>query len=131
MAQITRSSTVSMDVNSGMKAHYISGLTAGSAISAGDCCYIDDQGKVLRTDSSLHTSGSIVYYAGFAPKAYASGEACTLVGAGARFDYSSGMTPGEYLSSGSTSGSLINTAFNVNDLPVALAISSTDIQIIR
>ena len=131
MADITKVSTASMDANSGMRSAYFSGLTAGSAIAVADACYIDSNGEVQPAIASTVSTGSLVAFVGLAPKAVADGSPITLFGLGARFSYGTELTPGTVLFvSAENAGALTATA-NDGDLPVAIVVSSTDIQVIR
>lgn len=127
MADITKNSTASMDVNQGMKAPVIAGLVAGEAIPAVAPCYIKSDGKVYKAVSTQTTISGIADVHGFSPKAYNVGEAISLYGAGARFDYGTGLTPGAYLYVSATAGALSNVAVATLDKPCALVINATDI----
>jgi len=130
MANITKG-TINIDANSGQRSVYISELKAGEALSAGDLCYVYSDGTVKKAIQTNHTAGSIVFSAGFAPKDTASGDAVTLLGLGTRLSYSTGMTPGLYLFSGSVAGILCDTPYDSNDHPVALVVSATDIVVVK
>ena len=132
MAEIAIGSDISLDANSGMNASYISGLTAGSALTAGWACYIDGAGAVLGANSSIAVaSGSgIVAFAGFCVKDTAVGDAVTLFKTGARINYGTGLTPGMLCYSGSIVGLLESVGTLEGDEPIALVISTTDIQVL-
>lgn len=131
MADITKLSTASMDAISAMRSDYFSGLTAGSAIAVADAVYIDSNGEVQQAIASVVSTGSLVAFIGLAPKAVEDGQPITVFGRGARFGYGSGLTPGQVLFvSASVAGALTATA-NTGDMPVAICVSTTDIQIIR
>lgn len=138
MADITKVSTASMDVNSALKAVYVSGLFAGEALTVACPCYIASDGTVKKAVQTVKT-GTNTDVIGFTAKAYASGDAVTLFGKGARFSYASDLTAGVSLFISDTAGNLTATALsteiatgvNVADLPVAVAISATDILIVR
>lgn len=141
-AYIALADVVSMDVNSGMSATYVSGLEAGTAILAGQACYLNAAGEVALATSDMLVAGSgCTAFLGLAPKDFADGDAITLYGHGARFNFSTGMIPGTLLFVSGCAGYLDDTSVaipsssgssvTVSDAPVAIAVSATDIVIIR
>jgi hypothetical protein len=138
MANITRSTTASGDVNSLMNAVYVSGLFAGEDISAVSPCYISASGTVLMSKQAQKT-GTVTDFIGVSPKSYKSGEAITLFGKGARFSYATGLTAGVPLFTSASAGYLDTTALTttvtgsavIADAPVAVCINTTDILIVR
>ncbi len=126
MSAKTRSTVASLDANSDPHCHKITGLIAGEAIAALSACYID-------------AADGLVYEAvdgdgchGFAPVAYRVGQAVTLYGPGATFDYSTSMIPGAVLYlSASVAGGLDTAGTGSNHPPVALCLNATDIQVLR
>jgi len=134
MAYIAKDSTASFDSRSTAMAGYISGLTAGSALTSVAPCRIDDDGKVYMcvTTEAQRTfaSGSFVDFAGFTAKAYNSGDPVTLFRGNAIASYSTAMTPGKYCYSGSVTGTLSDAPVLSGDKAVALIISATDIMVL-
>jgi len=133
MADVTVASNASIDPVSTQKAPFISGLVAGEDLDAAAPCYIKNDGKVYMTVTTV-TNGIATQaaYAGFTAKSYKSGEPVTLFGKGARFNYSSAMTPGAVFFASTTAGALSDAVVLTNDVsPLAMAISATDIVVIR
>lgn len=134
---------IGMDVKSAMSAFQVSGgILAGSAILVGHALCINSSGELALTDIGSERGDSMSKFVGLSPKGYADEDVASAYGNGARFNnYSTGMTPGEYLYvSGSTPGLLdtssgsfaVTSASSTTlDAPVALCISSTDIIICR
>jgi hypothetical protein len=139
MSLITKSSTPGPDLNSLKRIPPLSPLTAGEDLAAAAPCYIASDGLVYECISTQTIDGK-AKYAGFTPVAYSEGEVVTLFGKGARFDYSSAMTPGNFLWVSATAGRLdtspvigIDFAYDQvsTDDPVALIISATDILVLK
>ena len=139
MANITRSTKVSLDAFSANHAVMVSGLTAGSAISVGDACYLETDGKVYpaRADKAV---GVVSKFIGIAPLAYSANDAMTVFGKGSRFDYGTILSSGSYLfvSGSTTPGYLADSATAITgtsgsfaDVPVAVCLNSTDVIILR
>ena len=140
MGDITRSATVSIDAFS--EGRKISGLVAGEALTAGHSVYMKSDGYVWKTSASSLYTGEQAKFLGMVAKSASAGDPVTVFGAGCRFDYSSAMTIGTHLFVSNTSGSLTDTAVTftvtgsaanvpVSDRPVAVAISATDIVLLR
>jgi hypothetical protein len=93
-------------------------------LAAVSACYIDPvTGKVME---AVDGDGCI----GFNPVAVLSGQAVTLFGPGARFDYSTSLTPMAVLYlSASVAGGLDTAGSGSNAPPVAFCINETDIMI--
>ncbi len=104
-------------------------MIAAEDILACEAVYISGANSVSKASNSVTTNGESKFI-GLAPKDYRAGEPVTVFGNGSRFKYSIGMTPGEYLYVSSTAGKLTDEGA-VGDRPVAIALNSTDIQIIR
>jgi len=111
MANVTRSSTLSFNAFAENHSVKVTGLTAGAAIALGDACYLETDGKVYpaRSDKVIGYASKFI---GIAPLAYASGDAMTVYGKGARFDYAASMFSGSYLyvSGSGTPGYLADAA---------------------
>lgn len=130
MAAVTKATRVGMDASTGMYArHPAAGLLAGADIAAGAPCYINADGKVYEAiGTTLNAAATKVR--GFAPKAFKAGEAVALYGANARFRWGSGLTPGQDLYLGLTSGGLDTAATTGGTVPIAFAIDATDIMVL-
>lgn len=133
MANLTIASNVSIDAVSTQKASFISGLLAGEDLPAGAPCYIKNDGKVYKSVTTV-TNGIATQpaFAGFAVDDVSAGEPVTLFGKGARMNIASGMTPGQVFWISDTAGFLSDAVVLTGDVsPVAMAISATDIVVIR
>lgn len=131
MATLTRSTSASMDTSTGMFAPQISGdLIAGEALDIAAPCYIKaSDGKVYMSNGTADTEPARVF--GFTPRAASAGEPVTLMGAGARFRYGSGLTIGTQLYPSGTAGRLDDAATTGGDVACAVVISATDIVVTR
>jgi hypothetical protein len=122
---------VSLDASTGMYAPQISGgetgdLLAGEALDPGAACYIKgSDGKVYQSNGTAANEAAKVD--GFTAKARAIGQAVSLYGPGARFNYATGMTPGQNLYLGTTAGRLDTAPTTGGTVIIARACSSTDI----
>lgn len=131
MALVTRAATASLDAAGGMFVPQLAGdLIAGEALDAVAPCYIkNSDGKVYMSNGTAATEPA--GFDGFTPKAYSAGEAVTLFGIGARFSYSTGLTPGAKLFIAATAGRL-DTAASIGDaVGIARAVNATDIRVTR
>lgn len=130
MSLVTRASTASMDASTGMFAPQITGLTAGEDLAVVAPCYIkSSDGKVYMTDATAANEAAEV--AGFTPRAVKAGQPVTLFGAGARFSYGTGLTPGDILYAAATAGRLDTAPTTGDAMGVAMVLTATDIVIIR
>lgn len=131
MALVTRAATASMDVSTGAFAPQITGLVAGEALDAVAPCYIkSSDGKVYMSNGTAATEPAEIV--GFTPRAVpAVDQPVTLFGAGARFSYGTGLTPGDKYYIGATAGRLDTAATTGDAVGVAQAITATDIRVIR
>jgi hypothetical protein len=131
MALFTPSSNVSMDAASAMYAPQISdGLVAGEALLACAPCYIKaSDGKVYQSNGT--SANEAAKFDGMTPRAVAIGQPVTLFGVGAKFEYSTGMTPGANLFIATTAGRLADTATTGDAVGVARAITATVIRVTR
>lgn len=130
MALLTRASTAHMDTSTGMFAPQITGLVAGEALDVVAPCYIKtSDGKVYMSNGTAADEAAEIV--GFTPRAVAIGEPVTLFGAGARFSYGTGLSPGAIYYIGATAGRLDDTATTGDAVGVAQAITATDIRVIR
>lgn len=123
----------SLDMTTAKVAPQITGLYAGAAIAAYDACYIASaDGLVYPSDATA--ANEAAEFHGICPRAAAIGEPVTLFGPGARMRYSTGMTPGATLYVGIAADAVgsLNDAAQVGDQEgVAMAISATDIMVLR
>ena len=133
MALITVASDVSPDMNSLTHSPYVSGLFAGETLPVASPCYIKaTDGLVYNSGSHICAIANTPDYAGFTVDAVVTGGPVTLFKMGARFNYASSMTSGCVLwISGSPAGKLSDAKLASADTPVAMAVSSTDIVVIR
>jgi hypothetical protein len=130
MALITRASTASMDVSTGMLAPQITGLKAGEALDAVAPCYIKtSDGLVYMSNGTA--ANEAAEFIGFTPRAVGIGQPVTVFGVGARFSYGTGLTPGDKYYIGATAGRLDAAATTGDAVGVAQAINSTDIRVTR
>lgn len=130
MALVTRSSDASIDTSTAMFAPQISGLIAGADIDPVAPCYVkSSDGKVYMSDGTAAAEAANCY--GFSPRTVKAGEPVTLFGAGTRFRYGSGLTIGAVLYVGATAGRLDTAATTGDAVGVAVAITATDIVVIR
>jgi hypothetical protein len=130
MALITRSSSASGDTTHLIKVPQISGdLYAGEALDPAAPCYIKaSDGLVYMSNGTALNEAAKMD--GFTARAVGIGQPVTLYGIGARFGYSTAMTPGTPLYIGATAGRLDTAATTGGTVPVARAINATDIRVI-
>lgn len=128
MAEVTKVSTASMDASTGMVAPQITGLIAGEDLGVAAPCYIKSDGLVYQCSGAAENAAADV--AGFTPRACKAGEPITLYGLGARFRYSTGLTPGARLYLGATAGSLDTAPTTGDAYGVARAVTAQDIVVI-
>jgi hypothetical protein len=131
MALLTPVAYPSGNANANIVVPPLSGdLYAGEALLAVAPCYIKAaDGKVYMSNGTA--ANEAASFDGFTPRAYAAGEAVTLLGIGAQFGYSSGLTPGARYYIGATAGRLDTAATTGDAVGVAKAINATDIRVIR
>lgn len=109
MALVTRGSTVSPDASTGAVVEQLSGYLAGEAIDAGAPCYVATaDGRVYMSNGTANNAAAKVD--GFAAAGAASGEAVTLYGRGAIFEYGSGLTVSALYYVAATAGRLDTAA---------------------
>jgi hypothetical protein len=107
----------------------LAGLLAGEAIAAGDACYINASGAIVRSTGAAANAAAKVR--GYAAEAVASGEAVTLVW-DVNLRYGSGLTPGaDYYLSGTTPGGLDTVASTGGTAPVAYAVDATRVRVFQ
>lgn len=123
MANLTRIAAPRFDA-SNPSLLKITGLVAGEAIAAGDLCYIKSDGKAWIGTGAAATAPALVV--GMAALSASVSEAVTLLCAGWRWQYSTGLTPGARYFLG-TAGLLADAATTGGDAAIAIAVSATDI----
>jgi hypothetical protein len=132
MATVATTAGPALDSSTGMFAPQIPDLLAGEAIAAGASCYIKAaDGKAYNTNATA-AGTEATRLAGFSPRAAAAGQPVTLFGVGARFRYSSGLTPGAILFMSATTPGALDTAATTGDaVGVAQCVTDTDIRVTR
>lgn len=125
MALVTRDPAASPDGSTGMFAPQISGLLAGENIEPAQPCYIKSDGTVWLANGTA--ADALAKVRGFATRSTRAGQPVTLYGRGARFRYATAMTPGIDLFLFTTAGTLGDAATTGGTVPIAFAVSATDI----
>jgi hypothetical protein len=123
-------SNASIDMMSAQYAPQIADLIAGDDLEPGDFCYIASTGLVELCDATA--ADELGSFHGCPGRAVKEGEPVTLFGPGTRFlyDLAAGLTPGMQLFLDVLgTGSLIDTAQTGDSTGVAVALTTTDIQI--
>jgi hypothetical protein len=130
MALITRASDASIDTSTAMYAPQIAGLLAGEDLSPVAPCYVKAaDGKVYQANGTAANEAAKCY--GFTARTVKAGEPVTLFGAGTRYRYGTGLSIGTVYYVGATAGRLDNAATVGDAVGVAVALTATDIVIIR
>ena len=130
MSLVARATTPSMDASTGMFAPQITGLIAGEDLLAGAPVYIkSSDGLVYMSNGTAANEAAEIV--GFTPRAVKSGQPLTVFGKGTRFNYATGLTPGDKYYIGATAGRLDTATTTGDSVGVAQAITSTDIRVIR
>lgn len=123
-------SNASVDASTAAVAPQISGLVAGEALFAGAIVRISTaDGKVYLANGTAADANAVI--AGVVPRAAGLGQPVTIYGIGARFRYSSGLTPGNKLFLGTTAGRADTAATTGDAVGVFRVITDTDVQVIR
>jgi hypothetical protein len=112
-----------------MFADQITGLVAGEAIAtAAMPLYIKtSDGKLYLTDGSA--ADELAEFIGLSARGAEAGDPLTVYGAGSRWRYGSGLSPGAKLYVSATAGELADAASTGGTTPVGFVINSTDIMI--
>jgi len=134
MAVIEKSASPSIDAN---QANQVAAgnLYAGEDLAAVSPCYIKgSDGKVYMSDGAA--SNEAAKFHGFVARETLAGEPVTLFGAGSRFKYSSGMTPGATLYIAvadvyTDAGNLQDATSTGDTKGTAFAVNGTDIVVCR
>ncbi len=134
MAVVEKTASPSIDANQANQV-VAGNLYAGEDLSAAAPCYIKgSDGKVYMSDGAA--SNEAAKFHGFTARQINQGEPVTLFGAGSRFKYSAGMTPGTtlYLAASDVytdAGNLQTTASTGDSKGTAFAVNATDIVVCR
>jgi hypothetical protein len=127
MAEITRIAAPSFD-SSNPALKKTSGFLAGEDVLAGDWVYMKSDGKWWKATGAAATAPA--KGKGMVALDAKANEACTVLGAGWRWNYGTGLTPGaQYFISGAVAGGLADAASTGGTTSVAFAVSATDIEI--
>jgi hypothetical protein len=127
VAAIAKSGTPSLSSVLPPQNNQIAGLLAGEAIAAGDACYINSSGVVIRSTGVAANAAAKVR--GFAAAAATSGEAVTLIW-DVNFRYGAGLTPGaDVYVSGTTAGALDSVASTGGTAPIGYVVDATRIRL--
>jgi hypothetical protein len=119
-----------VDASTAAVAAQISGLVAGEALFAGAIVRINAaDGKVYLANGTVADVNAQI--AGVVPRSAGIGQPVTVYGVGARFRYSSGLTPGAKLFLGTTAGRADTAATAGDAVGVFRVINDTDVQVIR
>jgi hypothetical protein len=129
LAAIAKSGTPSLSSVLPPQNQQHAGLLAGDAIGAGDACYINSSGVVVRSTGAAANAAAKVR--GFAMFAATSGEAVTLL-FDVNFRYGAGLTPGAdvYLS-GTTAGALDSVSSTGGTAPIGYVVDATRIHLFQ
>lgn len=108
-------------------------LEAGEALVGGYACVIKSDGKAYHAGTSVVTGTTQVSFDGFAMRDYSSGDAVTLIGQGSvvMLDGNAGLTIGKELYLSATAGVLSDAKIAGTDQPVAKAISTSAVRVLR
>lgn len=125
MAEIAKSGVPSVSTPTPDASHRLSGLISGDTIGAGDACYVNSAGAVMRATGAAANTAAQVH--GWAAQAAAVGESITLLfNVGVR--YAAALTPGtRYYLSGTVAGGIADAASTGGTAPIAFAIDATRI----
>lgn len=134
MATVTKSASPSLDAN---QAHQVGAgnLYAGEDLDAVSPCYIKaSDGKVYMSNGAANNEAAKFH--GFTARQTNQNEPVTLFGAGTRFKYSTGMTPGATLyiaavDAYTEAGNLQTTTSTGDTKGTAFAVNATDIVVCR
>lgn len=105
--------------------HRLTSLLAGTAIAAGDACYIKSDGTVGLSLATTTATDATNVVDGYAQGAAATGQSVSLYW-GVHMYYATGMTPGTpFYLSGATAGALATTTTSGQTTVMARAIDAT------
>ena len=131
MALVTITGSISYDA--AHEEFKFGGLTAGEALVAGHAVLIKSDAKIYKAGTSVVTGSTQVAFDGFVMRDYASGDAVTIIGQGniVMLDGNAGLTVGKELWLSATAGVLSDAKIAGADTPVAKAVSSSAIRVLR
>lgn len=129
MAQLIPSTT---DISVVKKGEVLSPYFAGEALTKGYCVYLKSDGKMWLSGSAIVNIANHPAFAGIVVADVAAGGPVTVFSRGSIVKVKdSGLTIGQTYFSGSTSGLLTDTKAASADEITAVAVSATDIYIVR
>jgi hypothetical protein len=131
MADLTILDDVSADVRSAQVAVFAYFNKAGEKLNKFSPCRVDDDGMVYMSDSTVCTISGISDFIGFNCAEIASGDPVTLYGKGLRIASYAEVTPGAMFYVSNTAGALSDAKVAANDTPVAIAISTSDLLVLK
>jgi len=123
--------TPNLDVNSFSHANMVAGLKTGEDITVGMPVYITSAGTIKKAISSQCTIANVPDFVGLAGTTTVSGCPMTIIGKGGRFNISTGLTPGALFYVSDTAGEISDAKVASADTPFAIAVTSTDIVVIK
>lgn len=130
MTLITITGSISYSVaKEGMKIATV----AGETIFAGAACVLKSDDKAYLAGTTIVTGTTQVGFDGFAMRDYAANEPITLIGQNSvvMLDGNAGLTTGKELYLSATAGVVSDARVATVDTPVAKAISSTAVRVLR
>ena len=130
MANITITGSISY---SAAKYGFSQSVEAGEALIGGYACYIKPADrKAYHAGTAVATGTTQVQFDGFVMRDYVSGDAATLIGQGSviMLDGNAGLAVGD-LWLGATAGVLSDAKVAGADTPVARAITTSSIRVLR
>lgn len=107
--------------------HQIHGRAAAD-LTVGDLVYLTSTGTLAKADGTAATAPALSV--GMVPKSYKSGEKAVAY-AGVEFKYGTGLTIGARYYASATAGSLDDAATTGGTVPVAIAVSATNIFVLH
>ena len=135
MTVIEKSASASMDTASAEQV-VAGNIYAGEDLDAVAPCYIKSDGKVYMCDGVADAEAA--KFVGFTARATKLGQPVTLFGAGTRFKYGAGLTPGTLLYLAENDGvynldaGVLDDAATTGDTKgTAMVVSATDIVVCR
>jgi len=129
-ADITRVAGIGMDGVA--KSTPIGPLPAGDTFAIGDVVRLDSDGKVRKALSGQCTVANVSDYIGFIGEVIASGQSVTVYGKGTIFRaFGSSLTENAPYYIGATEGTLYDAQVASADDPVAIAINTTDVLVVK
>jgi hypothetical protein len=129
MADLTVSSVADFDLNS---VNYVIHARAGADLTPGMPVYMASDGTVKPCISTQCTIATLPDFLGVSGETVKSGKMVTVYGKNTRFTImDSGLTPGALFYISATGGKISDAKIAVLDVPFALAVSATDLLVIK